>query len=268
MLEIMKKAAITQTNKRVRNINSLLTYLPTNILTSKKFAFTLAEVLITLGIIGVVAALTMPSLVAKYQKQVLVTQLKKEVNVIQNNLRSILAEEGVEDLAQSSYFEASDNGEIYAKVDMLRAHFQAEEMNENTEFAKLTKKFFGNDAQGNSVKPMYFKDGSCFAFVDNYSEGDASTGRDILIDTNCDKKPNKIGKDMFLLAYNDQGLIVPLFGNNDSPNLNTYLNMFCSEQVTNLEAEDANFENIIYGGGACYQKILNNNWKIPSDYPW
>ena len=40
-------------------------------------AFTLAEVLITLGIIGVVAAMTMPTLIANYQKQVATTRLKK-----------------------------------------------------------------------------------------------------------------------------------------------------------------------------------------------
>ena len=40
-------------------------------------AFTLAEVLITLGIIGVVAAMTMPILIANYQKQVATTRLKK-----------------------------------------------------------------------------------------------------------------------------------------------------------------------------------------------
>jgi prepilin-type N-terminal cleavage/methylation domain-containing protein len=39
--------------------------------------FTLAEVLITLGIIGVVAALTIPALVASYQEKVLKTQFKK-----------------------------------------------------------------------------------------------------------------------------------------------------------------------------------------------
>ena len=43
----------------------------------KKAAFTLAEVLITLGIIGVVAAMTMPTLIANYQKQVATTRLKK-----------------------------------------------------------------------------------------------------------------------------------------------------------------------------------------------
>ena len=35
---------------------------------TKRFGFTLAEVLITLGIIGVVAAMTIPTLIKTYQK--------------------------------------------------------------------------------------------------------------------------------------------------------------------------------------------------------
>ena len=42
-----------------------------------KKAFTLAEVLITLGIIGVVAAMTMPSLIQKHNEKVIVNQTKK-----------------------------------------------------------------------------------------------------------------------------------------------------------------------------------------------
>lgn len=45
-------------------------------------AFTLAEVLVTLGIIGVVAAMTMPTLVAKYQEKATVTKLKKMYSVL------------------------------------------------------------------------------------------------------------------------------------------------------------------------------------------
>jgi prepilin-type N-terminal cleavage/methylation domain-containing protein len=44
--------------------------------------FTLAEILITLGIIGVVAALTMPALVAKHQEKVAVTKLKKAYSAL------------------------------------------------------------------------------------------------------------------------------------------------------------------------------------------
>ena len=44
----------------------------------KHKAFTMAEVLITLGIIGIVAAMTLPALVAKYQKNVTSNRLKKK----------------------------------------------------------------------------------------------------------------------------------------------------------------------------------------------
>lgn len=45
-------------------------------------AFTLAEVLITLGIIGVVAAMTIPVLMNYYQEQALLTQFNKAYSTI------------------------------------------------------------------------------------------------------------------------------------------------------------------------------------------
>ena len=49
----------------------------------KKEGFTLAEVLITLGIIGVVAAMTMPVLVANHKEKQTVAQLKKVYSTMQ-----------------------------------------------------------------------------------------------------------------------------------------------------------------------------------------
>ncbi len=48
----------------------------------KKKAFTLAEVLITLGIIGVVAAMTLPIIVGNYKKQEVVTSVQKVYSVL------------------------------------------------------------------------------------------------------------------------------------------------------------------------------------------
>ena len=44
-----------------------------------KPAFTMAEVLITLGILGIVIAMTLPALIKKYQNVVILTALKKNV---------------------------------------------------------------------------------------------------------------------------------------------------------------------------------------------
>lgn len=48
----------------------------------KKRAFTLSEVLITLGIIGLIAALTIPNLMGAYRKRVVETRLKKFYSAI------------------------------------------------------------------------------------------------------------------------------------------------------------------------------------------
>lgn len=50
--------------------------------TAKNRAFTLAEVLITLGIIGIVAAMTLPTLIQKHRNNVVETRLKKFYSVM------------------------------------------------------------------------------------------------------------------------------------------------------------------------------------------
>ena len=59
-----------------------------------RVAFTLAEVLITLGIIGVVAAMTLPTLVQNYQKRVVETRLQKFYSAINQAVRLAEVEYG------------------------------------------------------------------------------------------------------------------------------------------------------------------------------
>ena len=59
-----------------------------------KKGFTLAEVLITLVIIGVIAALTIPNLMQKYQDEALKTAYKKTYNILNNAYKTVIAENG------------------------------------------------------------------------------------------------------------------------------------------------------------------------------
>ena len=70
--------------------------------TKRRKAFTLAEVLITLGIIGVVAALTIPTLVNNYRKRVLETGFKKSMSTIQQALNTTASEYGADYLIKYS----------------------------------------------------------------------------------------------------------------------------------------------------------------------
>ena len=59
-----------------------------------KKAFTLAEVLITLMIIGIVAALTIPSVISNYQQQEFKTGLKKAVSILNEAIQTNITQDG------------------------------------------------------------------------------------------------------------------------------------------------------------------------------
>ena len=67
----------------------------------KKLGFTLAEILITLGIIGVVAALTAPSLVVNSRNEANAAKLAVVVSNLENAFTSAIAQEGVDSLYQT-----------------------------------------------------------------------------------------------------------------------------------------------------------------------
>lgn len=77
----------------------------------KKSAFTLAEVLITLGIIGTVAAMTIPTLMTNYQKQVWESKLKKTYSIATNACERMLIEENVSRVNETALYGATSETE-------------------------------------------------------------------------------------------------------------------------------------------------------------
>lgn len=91
----------------------------------KKKAFTLAEVLITLGIIGVVAAMTLPSLVNKYKAKVYETGLKKSYANLQNAYIMTKANLGVSNLQREFATYDSEN-RVYPRAQEFISAFYNE----------------------------------------------------------------------------------------------------------------------------------------------
>ena len=75
----------------------------------KNNAFTLAEVLITLGIIGVVAAFTLPTLISKYQEHVIISKYKKMYSTLANAYNLAIAENG-----------SPDQWQVETRIDFLK----------------------------------------------------------------------------------------------------------------------------------------------------
>lgn len=61
---------------------------------SRKIAFTLAEVLITLAVIGIVAALTLPSMIANYKERQIVTRVKANYSKLNQAHRMMTVQNG------------------------------------------------------------------------------------------------------------------------------------------------------------------------------
>jgi len=90
-----------------------------------RWAFTLAEVLITLGIIGVVAALTLPSIITNIQNRGYVEGLKKNYSVLQQVTNKIIEEEGTADnWSWVKYNFDTDNSGAEYIVQAYKKHLQ------------------------------------------------------------------------------------------------------------------------------------------------
>ena len=77
------------------------------------YGFTMAEVLITLGIIGVVAAITLPGLVAAYKDKVYIAQAKKAYSTVMNAINMAKAEEGLSDY--TGIYDTSTTSDVTAR---------------------------------------------------------------------------------------------------------------------------------------------------------
>ena len=96
----------------------------------RKIAFTLVEVLVTLGIVGVISTLTIPNIISNYQKKVYVAQLQKVHNQVLNAIEAILADEEADSLYETSIHcsdeEYDNNPELchQSTGDFLKKYFK------------------------------------------------------------------------------------------------------------------------------------------------
>ena len=197
-----------------------------------KAAFTLAEVLITLGIIGVVAALTMPALIANYQKQVWVTQLKKEYSTWSQAFQKILADEGVERLSDTQLWAKLDDSYCNAYtseldsgcIDFLTAlqkyiKFEIPSKREIDDTGHMPEeRFIIKMYDGAISRAWQFESRSArktpaqIETIKSFGGSMFSYIGTIQIDVNGDKKPNIDGRDLFFFFMSDEGRLYPIGG--------------------------------------------------------
>lgn len=165
----------------------------------KMRAFTLAEVLITLGIIGIVAALTIPTLMNNAQDQQYKTAYKKAYSA-----------------ASQAWQQGTTNGDIIARASWTDGATRASNFNGFKQYFKVAL-----DCNSNDISKCWDTNGDTYyggcpmntapAFIDISgiawaicaNSSNSGWGPDMEIDINGLKKPNKFGQDRFVFIPMD-----------------------------------------------------------------
>ncbi len=236
----------------------------------KKFkGFTLAEVLITLGIIGIVAAMTMPSLITNYQKKQTATQLKKAYSELCQALKMSEAEYGTMD---NWDFSGSGDENREKRNDFINYYILP-----NIKTLKVcqpsSSECWADDVlalnKAKKAPPQNGRDNS-FVAVSGYSVyyWPDTEGVWFYIDINGLKKPNVVGRDIFRFR---------LYINGGSSVKNYALNPYGADKKLYYKNDlikgnsdgGCNKDNSTsYAGDTCAALIMYNNWEITKDYPW
>ena len=176
---------------------------------SRKVAFTLAEVLITLGIIGVVASLTLPSVIHQYRKKALETQFKTAYSFINQAL--VMTKQ---DLDSNSLFDDytvynSEQGYVYAN-EFVKAFYKRLRVVGNATLKSTDYSIYsdGNIKRYTNHKEFTFETPekllengmTLYAFVAGTLDG-RHIG--IVVDINGNKGPNRSGHDLFTFKIKD-----------------------------------------------------------------
>ena len=187
----------------------------------RKAAFTLAEVLITLGIIGVVAAMTLPSLITKNRNKELQAALKKGYSEISQALEFMKSDIGVDilpqDYEQRSFFPIFSKYFRTLKSVSVNGIMPGEmEDGDSEDSPHKVFKNYKTYNKSQTIKTDIFDDGQfilqdgTLILIENpYSVGNRQIF--ISVDVNgMNKKPNIYGRDLFTFQITNDGKLLPM----------------------------------------------------------
>lgn len=211
-----------------------------------KKAFTLAEVLITLVVIGVIAALTIPTLMKANKRTETEAKLKKTYSVVANLIKLSQLDNDMPGTWDSSNEQTAYGTYIRPYLKFAKECTPASPCTRNLYAPK------GGVVVNNwsATTGGYLSDGSLVVFS---FQNPAKADMWVTFDVNGDKGPNQMAKDLFVFYYDVDAL---------------KLRGSASDM-----AEATAKSNCINGGDGnctadCAEWLYMHSFNIPSDYPW
>ena len=170
-----------------------------------KKGFTLAEVLITLGIIGVVAAMTMPVLINKIGDIVIQNQNKKAQSVFANGIKMLMAQEDLTDLKETAIKKCTTKTCITSEI--AKAFKVIADNNSNNVIFDTKYKFTGNDAEVWKDESIQYAFATPDGIIFGLQETESDSIINVIVDVNGTKAPNTGGKDLCLYTVSNTGTL-------------------------------------------------------------
>ena len=251
-----------------------------------KKAFTLAEALIALAVVGIIAVMTLPMIIKSYQSRILSSQAEKIFSELATGTTSIIPEElsnetainesGAEVESQGFYDttagvncnelsesethcnasvgSASKTGAKYFLTKYLKTRSEGVSPNSGT-FKKLDGTAIGSiflSATNSYCVNTVNKATVCMYFDETLTDEDSSVsaGRSVIIvDTNgVNKIPNTVGMDIFAMQVKPNGDLRDL-------DMSTGDNNKCGKKTGSDESA------LSYSYG-CLTRLLSNDWRV------
>ena len=241
----------------------------TSHLSLKSAAFTLAEVLVTLGIIGVVSAMTVPTLMQNYQRQSYVTQLHKTYNEFTQAFLQYKNDRNALWLTEAGHTRHQDMMPFmkqYFKVvqecgTTSTPCFASSYKNQNggtyvVDTMNRDATYYGVLASGVSFGIMYDALDTGTIYTDDFSYK-------IVVDINGKKGPNIYGRDLFVMYVFPDGVIDVYQANPACRENNSCLSgkTNVTDWRESVAANCASATGEVWHDG-CFARILNDNWQM------
>lgn len=247
----------------------------------KKIALTLAEILITLGIIGLVASMTIPVIISNVQKNILENQSKVTYSKFTNAFKLMMAKEQVSSLSDTSAFSSingADCGDddsidacsaFFAEMSKHFVGFQPYKATSNDYYwplnhsskAFLTNKWNINFASGQTILNFRFYK---VPQVSSHSNATYTKIGQFTIDVNgYGKPPNTNGRDVLNMNIADDGRLIPWYGREESLFVYGDLSKYWKNVPTacgNVGVADA--ETVSTYGTGCTARLMDNGWMM------
>ena len=214
--ERLSICVLSENNKKATNILLSATYV--------KKAFSLAEVMITLVIIGIIGVMVVPLIEQVTGRHETVVRVKKASSVLGQAIYKIAVQEGLP-VGDYGYITEDGDSEFFERFSNVVEHIR---ICRGTPSGCLAvseiKQLNGRPMSGFTTKnSLVARDGIAYGWDKNACPGKGLSADDeencigcFIVDVNGDKKPNRYGYDLFFFLVVDRKGIVPAGKGNHS----------------------------------------------------